>query len=74
MTEAEIVDELAKSFAEFDGHIIVNEGHPMQLGAWKVYKEPGQDWPHKTREDYEQEARRFLHGFEAARNLLDKLT
>jgi hypothetical protein len=63
MTEPEIIDELAKSLAVYDGCSIDD---PMWIGRWKPCGDPEP----KSREDYEEEARRFWHSFETAANLL----
>ena len=68
MTECELIDELAKSLAEYDGCIIVATGDLHQFGAWEPRMGP--DEQHKTRQEYEQEAGRFLHCFGVAVNLL----
>ncbi len=68
MTEPELTDELAKSLAEYDGCLIVEE-HSMMVGGWEPRMEPSAPKP-KSREEYEREARRFLHCFGVAVNLL----
>jgi hypothetical protein len=65
MTEPEIIDELAKSLAVYDGCSIV-EDQSAWIGCWKPCRDPEP----KSREDYEEEARRFWHCFETAANLL----
>lgn len=65
MTEEELTDQLARSLAEYDGCIIVETGNTDE---WEPRMEP--DEQHMTRQEFQEEARRFLHCFGVAINLL----
>lgn len=66
MNEEAAVDALAKSLAEYDGHIIVEDWSK----DWELRRLEGQG-TQATRGTYMREARRFLHCFQVASYLLE---